>query len=56
MKALRGVNFVCFSMGFDLSLFEGKEEIDEDLICPICKGNTNSIPTNFVHLELIIIR
>jgi len=30
-------------MGFDLSLFEGNEEIDEDLICPICKGTTSLI-------------
>lgn len=25
-------------MGYDLSLFEGHEDVDEDLICPICKG------------------
>jgi len=28
-------------MGYDLGLFEGNEdEIVDDLICPICKGNT----------------
>ena len=27
-------------MGYDLGLFEGNEdEIVDDLICPICKGN-----------------